>query len=298
MIMKKLNIFFPLVFLFSGAMLLESCTKDITVDLPDAEPQLVVEGGIEQNGYPWVVLSKSVSYFAPVDSASLAENIVVNATVIVSNGVITDTLALTFDPNFIIPLVYKGNAFTGVAGQTYTLRIIVPGFEDITSTTTIPQPIPLDSLWFKVEPDQTGQDSLGFMWAHLSDPVGMGQGYRWFAKRLNKDNVFIPPFGSAFDDKFVDGKSFDFGYSRGSIPGSTAPDDTGNERGYFKTNDTVAVKFTTIGAREVAFFRTYEIEVSNNGNPFAAPGVIESNVVGGLGVFCGYGVYLDTVITQ
>lgn len=287
-----------LLYILPFAALLSACTKDITVDLPEANPKLVIEGGIEPGGNPWVIISKSVGYFDPVDSATLANNIVTNATVIVSDGTSTDTLQLTFDPNYTIPLVYKGNSIVGQVGRTYSLTITTPDGKSASSTTTIPNPVPLDSLWFEVETNQTGQDSLGFAWAHMTEPAGMGQGYRWFAKRLHKDNTFVPPFGSAFDDKFIDGKSFDFAYSRGSVPGSSATDDNNNERGYFKVGDTIVVKFCAIGQKEVDFFRTYEIEVSNNGNPFAAPGVIKSNISNGLGVWCGYGVALDTIIAQ
>jgi len=275
-----------------------SCTKDITIDLPEVEQKIVVEGGIEPGQYPWVILTKSVGYFDPVDSASLAQNIITDATVIVSNGVISDTLDVTFDPNYFIPIVYKGSTLVGQAGGTYTLTVTTPDGKSISSVTTIPQPLPLDSLWFKVETSINNNDSLGFAWAHMSDPSGFGNGYRWFAKRLGKDAVFVPPLGSAFDDKFIDGKSFDFAYNRGSLPGSSAPDDNNSERGYFKLGDTIAVKFCTIGTREVDFFRTYEIEVGNNGNPFAAPGVVRTNIEGGLGVWCGYGVALDTIVAQ
>ena len=290
--MKKIIYLLPLFAMLAG------CTKDITVDLPEANPKLVIEGGIEPGGIPWVIISKSVGYFDPVDSTTLANNIVTNATVIVSDGTTTDTLVLTFDPNYIIPLVYKGSNVIGQVGRTYTLSVTTPDGKSATSTTTIPTPLPLDSLWFLVEPEPSNQDSLGFVWAHMSDPAGLGNGYRWFAKRLHKDDVFVPPFGSAFDDKFIDGKSFDFAYTRGSLPGSSAPDDNNAERNYFKLGDTIVVKFCSIGQKEVDFFRTYEIEVSNNGNPFAAPGVIKSNIVNGLGVWCGYGAALDTLVAQ
>ena len=108
----------------------------------------------------------------------------------------------------------------------------------------------------------------------------------------------MAPFGSAFNDKFIDGKTFDFAYDRPSIPGSTAPEDNNAEAGYYVRGDTIVVQFCTIGTAEVDFFRTYENMVSNNGNPFASPGVIKTNISGGLGIFCGYSPTYDTIICR
>ena len=147
-------------------------------------------------------------------------------------------------------------------------------------------------MWFHIEPNQ---DTLGYAWAHLTDPIGIGNGYRWYTKRVTQDDRFRAPYGSAFDDRFIEGQSFDFAYNRPSDPGSTDPADTNDVAGFFKVGDTIAVMFCSIGQPEVNFFRTFEEQVGNNGNPFAAPGEIETNVSGGLGIFCGYNPSYDTI---
>lgn len=280
---------FAIAFVF-----LTSCEKEIDIELPDVESKIVVDGGIFVGQPAEVNLTWSAGYFDPIDSASLANYVIQNATVTVSDGTTTDTLHLAIDFNRPIPLFWQGTNVLGQVGRTYLLTVIADG-KTVTSTTTIPVPVALDSVWFKPEIDG---DSLGFAWAHLTDPVGTGNGYRWFTKRLNVDPVFLTPFGSTFDDNFIEGESFDFAYNRPIPKNSTAPDDNDNRRGYFVTGDTVVVQFCSIGVAEVDFFRTFEIEVSNNGNPFAAPGVIESNVEGGLGIFCGYSPTYDTIICQ
>lgn len=276
------------------AVLLISCEKEISIDLPPVEKKIVVDGGISVGEPAEVTLTWSAGYFDPLDSASISNYVITSATVTVSDGTTTDTLHLTIDPNRPVPLVFRGTTVLGQVGRTYLLTVVADG-KTVTSTTTIPTPIPLDSVWFK--PEIPG-DSLGFAWAHLTDPVGLGNGYRWYTMRLHEDPTFMAPFGSTFDDNFVEGESFDFAYSRPVDAGSTAPEDNDFRRGYFITGDTIVVKFCSIGQAEADFFRTYEIEVSNNGNPFASPGVIESNVEGGLGVFCGYSPTYDTIICQ
>jgi Domain of unknown function (DUF4249) len=269
-----------------------ACQKEISIDLPEAEQRIVVDGGIYVGQTAELNLTWSAGYFDPVDSASLAGYLITNALVTVSNGTLVDTLQLAFNPYRPIPIVWRGSTIVGQVGETYTLSVTV-GDKHVTAVTTIPSPIPLDSVWFKVEPSQ---DSLGFAWAHMTDPVGLGNGYRWFAKRLNRDSAYIAPFGSSFDDRFIEGKSFDFAYNRRSTPADSAQAD--NERGYYKIGDVVVVQFCSIGQAEVNFWRTFETELANNGNPFAAPGVVETNVQGGLGIFCGYSPSYDTIYCQ
>lgn len=283
--MKKLLV----IPLFS--LLIFSCTKEVTIDLPAPEKKIVVDGGIFVGEPAEINLTWSTGYFDPIDSASLANYLIINAVVVVQDGALTDTLHLTYNPNRPIPIVWRGT-LPGQVGHTYTLTVVAEG-KTATSTTTINAPVALDSVWFKLDPPN---DSFGYAWAHMTDPVGAGNGYRWFAKRITKDPAFLAPFGSTFDDKFIEGSSFDFAYYRPSTPGSSAPEDNNEQAGYYILGDTIVVQFCTIGQREVNFFRTYENVVASNGNPFAAPGVIKTNVEGGLGIFCGYSPSYDTII--
>lgn len=275
-------------------LLLTSCEKDITVILPRPEPVIVVEGKIEQGQYPYVILSSSQAYFDPVDSAVIANTIILSGIVIVSDGTTTDTLKLTLDNTFFPPTIYRAENMVGEVGKTYNLTVHAGG-KTLTASTTIPTPVALDSTWFKTQPPS---DTLGFIWAHLSDPAGLGNNYRWFAKRLGKDVRFVAPIGSVFEDRFINGKKFDFAYNRGAEFNSSADDDNNQERGYFKVGDTVVVKFCTIDRPSFEFYRSFETEVSNNGNPFAAPTNIPSNISGGLGFWGGYGAVYDTVIAK
>ncbi|HEU4717775.1 MAG TPA: DUF4249 domain-containing protein [Bacteroidia bacterium] len=284
--MKKLFFILPV------AVLLVSCEKDINISLPEPEKKIVVDGGISTGEVAEINLTWSTGYFDPVDSSSLASYLITSATVTVTDGSLVDTLQLSYDANRPIPIVWKGNTITGQQGHTYTLNVTAEG-KTVSAVTSIHAPIPLDSTWFMIE---GGKDSLGFAWAHLTDPPETGNAYRWFAKREGVDPGFIAPFGSTFDDKFVNGKSFDFAYNRPSPPNSTAPEDNNAEAGYYKVGDTIVVKFCTIGQAESDFFRTYEVEVSNNGNPFASPGVIKTNVTNGLGIWCGYAPTYDTIV--
>lgn len=271
-------------------LVLVSCKKDIDVKIPDYVQKLVVEGRIEAGAAPSVYLSYTAPYFGNV-TTNLEDLAVKNALVTVSDGSTTDTLKDPFGKGYF----YFGGNMIGVAGKTYLLNIQVNGKAYTASTTIWPQ-VKLDSLWFKVLRD----DSLGFVYARLTEPGNSNNNYRWFAKRIGKDNDFIAPLGSAFDDKFISGKTFDFAYDRGVLQNSIATDDLNNEKGFFKLNDQVIVKFCTIGYDEFRFFRSYDANIISNGNPFAAPYNLESNIKGDnvLGVWCGYNAWTDTVVCK
>ena len=281
-------------FLFT-IFLAVACEKEVEIDIPFTERRPVIEGYIMQGEHPYVLVTRSSPYFATVDSSTLISLIIGDAKVYVSDGFVTDTLVLTFDPLIFPYLVFKGNTITGEAGKTYFLTIEAEG-NTYTSSSYLSPAVPLDSIWFKAQP---GLDSLGWVWAHLTDPDTTGNAYRWFAKRIGKDQDFIAPIGSVFNDKFINGKSFDFAYNRGRKPNSEANDDNNEERGYFKRGDVIAVKFTTIDRNNYEFWRAAESEMGNGGNPFAAPNLIPSNISGNAyGVWGAYGVWMDTLVAQ
>jgi hypothetical protein len=289
------------VILFSiSVTLISSCEKNVTLDMPSAETKLVVEGYVYQDTFPYVVLTKNAPFFSSLYSSALHQYVVRGAKVIVSDGITTDTMTeISIDQlTFYAAL---NNNLKGHAGRTYTLRVEAEG-KTVTASTFIPPHIKLDSIWWKVQGEH---DSLGFVWAHLTDPDTLGNRYRWFAKRINhypngdqKDDDFIAPIGSVFEDKFINGKSFDFFYNRGSLPNSTKDDDNNVEKEYFKRGDTIVIRFCTIDRSNFQFWRDEETQVSNNGNPFANPSPVSGNINGGLGIWGGYSVTYDTIIAR
>ena len=290
--MKKIFLLFILCSLFV------SCEKEITMDMPKHDEKYVVEGWIEQNEYPIVCVTKNSPYFTTVDSSTVMNMIVTNARVIVNDGVTFDTLSGALIDQFPY-LAYKGTKIKGVVGKTYFLKIEV-GDEILASSTTIPAPVPLDSVWFKVEPNKA-EDSLGYLWGSFTDPAGESNYYRLFTKRLGhiqeQDKYYIPVLGSIYEDKFFNGQSFTFSMMRGV---KIYSDEENNDLAfsYFKSGDTIVLKASTIDEANYNFWRAAEQDIHTNGNPFVSPVTIISNIEGGLGIWGGYGVSYDTVITK
>ena len=282
------------LFIFVSFPLLHSCTENINLSIIGGGNKVVIEGSIENGKPAEVIVTRNSPVSKPVD---LSKILITDARVTISNGSITETLTLMIDSSASIPIVYKGFKIIGVPGQTYSLTVVADGQTNY-AVTTIPQPVALDSVWWRADPPH---DSLGYAWARFTDPSGIGNAYRWFAKRPRKDRRYVAPQGATFDDKFIDGKNIDIFNLRGIDPTSTSDEDkeTSLNRFYYKKTDTIYIKFCTIDYATLRFYETYETALQSNGNPFASPTSIQSNIKGGgLGIWAGFGATFDTIMPK
>jgi Domain of unknown function (DUF4249) len=315
--MKKNSYFILLLSIFVTAI---SCEKEITIDLPNNNKKVVVEGNIEIGKPPLIQLTRTGNVFETIDLTNFDKFLITDATVYVNNiqldkicsSALPDSLLQEVSEITGIPVdllasidycIYT-SANPLLIGETETIYELKFEYEGntIRANTYIPTPIKLDSVWFEY---YANEDSLGYIRAQLTDPTALGNAYRWFAKRINKypngevkDPYFIAPFGSSFEDEFFNGTTFELGYLRGLQPNSSKPDDLNEERFLFKIGDTVVVKYCAITPETYKFFRTFENQIGNTGSPFASPTNIASNIEGGLGIWAGYGAAYDTVIVK
>jgi len=71
---------------------LASCEEVITIELTVSDPQIVVEGSIENDGVPLVILSRSFPFFGDVNINDITALLLDGAIVTVSDGVRTEQL--------------------------------------------------------------------------------------------------------------------------------------------------------------------------------------------------------------
>lgn len=292
--MKKIFPIIIIVWLILTVFFTTSCEKDISLDLPRAEEKIVVEGWIENGQVPQVALSRNASYFDVIDEAAIMHMFNVDAVVKVrevETG-IEETLTKTINPMFLPPVLYKGSVLTGKLKHHYELYIDVDG-KIITASTYIPDTIPVDSTYFRIEPLL---DTLGPVYIMFQDPPQVSNYYRIFTKRLSVDNRFIPAWGSIYDDIFFDGQYIDYSFYRGIDFYATQPEDYEADDFHFTIGDTIITRFCAIDKAHYDFWRTYENAIYSGGNPFASPATIYSNVSGALGVWGGYAAVYDTTI--
>jgi len=287
------------------------CTKTIDFELPEIEQTIVVEATVESGLPPRVILTNSQGYFEAIDSSILSDIFIHDADVVISDGIESFPLQ---EINFNGVYLYTSLNFAAVGqyGKTYSLSVQVND-KSVYSTTTIPQPLFIDSLWFD---KYVAYDSLGLIGARFSDPDTLGNCYRWFAQRINsytynysppfdniigtiKDSRPLPPIGSSTDDKLFNGLSFDFIFPRGEDGLLQGPDDNNVEAGFYKIGDTILVKSTTTTYPIYLYVRAMENAAISEGSIFSSPGNLPYNIQGdGIGIFYGYGVSYDTLICE
>jgi hypothetical protein len=308
------------LFLFSLIFLLGACTKEVEVEIPGYQEQLVIDGSISAGQPAIVLISTSENIYSPTNLEAYLNGFVSGATVVVSDGMITDTLveictdnlppgtedlAAAFfgiSPDELVNLNlcgYFSTVITGEVGKTYNLEVSV-GDQNFSSVTAIYETTALDSLYWKPEGSLTNH---GWSWATLSDPAGSYDAYMWEVQRLNllpdgsQDPLWYKTFNPFFDDLVFDGLTFDFAYENPI----NFFDETVNEdyRGYFEQGDTIIVKLSKLGRDEFNFYQKKYNQMYTSGNPFATPTNIPSNIEGGaLGVWAGFSPWIDTLICQ
>jgi len=320
--------------LFFISIILFSCQEEITLELPQAETKLVVQGAIENGFPPYVLLTRNQGYFEEINIDTYANLFVddvdsVKVWYIDDNGeeiskhlgllppelsegitgepipLYTITDAVELENAIINPGEYNFSQ----SGRTYYLEIKWNN-QVITSSTTIPLTTPLDCLW--VEQSETADEDFMYdIRAVYSDPAEQNNNLIIKSKRLQhyeiadsvslecefKDNpdqrLIIVDAGS---DLLINGETFETYFPRPKNRGF--PDGKYNAKHTIECKndstlelqeDIVLIKFCQIDEPSLKFWRGLVRQAGNNGNPFAEPMNLVSNINNGLGVFTGYG---------
>lgn len=267
-----------------------SCTTDITVDLPDPKEQLVVEGYIEQDAAPYILLTRNSPFFGNIDLNDVEQYLVHDAIVTVTDGIATDTLeevcfdVTSGDRTFTV-CFYVAQNMKGELNRKYDLRVEAEG-KVLTATTMIPGLLELDSLYYEPH-ENPNVDSLVQLVAAYDDPDTVGNYIRFFTQR-NSEPMYA---AFAFDDLFFNGETLTFPVQRAEDPDTDYDADT---YGYFWKGDTAIVKWTSITKATYDFWNTLDYE-TNSGGPFGSATVIKTNIHGGLGIWGGYAAFYDTL---
>lgn len=284
------------------ASCLVSCEKEVHIDLGSSAEKVVVEGTVETGLPPYVFLTKSIGFFSRIDLSTLGNSFLHGAAITVSDGSRSFVLKEYQIDNAGIPFYFytvdsadiQALAFRGTAGKTYSLRIEYGG-KVYESSTRIPYPKALDSLWaLAPPPEEMPEDYPNSMllFARYTDPDTLGNRVRYFTQRNGQP--FLPPYYSVYDDAIINGTQVDIQLSAGFSKMDTINLQT---LGYFYKGDTVVIKWSSIDKGVFDFWRTLEFSYGSTGNPFAAPVEVTTNISGGaLGVWAGYGSTFDTLI--
>jgi hypothetical protein len=277
--------------LFMGLLLLgfSSCNleKEVEIDLPDYESQLVLECYLEP-GQPFTaLLTRSDGYFAPISTSidnlleyyqGLLEQ---DAVVLIRHQGQTYELenSLYFDPNSFRFANYVAKELVPEDySNPFELEVRTQDGQTIRSSTVLLQPIPIDSVVYEFA--EESPDSARILTYFTDNPDEQN-----FVRRMLHRNTLdsLPDQDFATDDRFVEervvfGSGYDYGKGERVI--------------------------NTLYHIDEAYYNYLESifnSISSNGNPFAQPGVILSNLEGtadAIGIFTGLSYDRDTTLIE
>lgn len=329
---KKLAQLFFLLSVVCGLWSVSACSKVIDIEIPNEPTQVVVEGNIDINSPPVVLLTKTSAFFGNVNT-NIGAYFVRGAQVKVyaSDGTSTElyeyclqSLNLPQDQVDVIlgafgfsnvdsteipdVCVYTvpdianffltGNcSFTGKERTTYTLDIVAPPFagegtDSIHVTSSTYIPSVIPMDSLVVRPHSN--PAYQDSMAAVYAYITVPDTFGNFVRYMTRRNT--EPFYKPSNGSVWDDKLF-VGLSLGlPIERGLPPkeDYNFNTAGYFWKGDTVTVKWSNIDSRTFDFF--YTLENDGGDSPFSAPVKIKSNINNGFGIWAGYASRYYTVI--
>ncbi len=267
-----------LLFLFVLA-LFPSCVED---PYSQTQPQLVVEGWIDDGDFPMVYVTTSLPFSSSdTISVDLVQHVLRWATVTVSDEEQSVVLTGRAMKGHTPPYGYTTTRMKGRSGHTYKLVVDCPPYH-AEAVTTIPSKVVVDS--FTVKPCEES-DTLWQLLAHVSQQVSLpeGGGYKFFGMNKRLDVTYKSCYLSMWRNENMKKPTVL------PIYNMHRPNNR-NFSPFFSYNDTLKVKFASLDAASYAFWDGFEENVSLSGSPyFATSSNLHSNIQGGLGYWCGYG---------
>lgn len=291
-----------------------SCTKDVHVDIPGFEEKVVIEGSIETDGSPFVLISKNKNVYAPSSQADILGSYLPGAKVWVSDGTTTVQLTEICTNNLpegmdttianmlgfpvevisqvgICAYVCTDPNFKGEVGKTYSLKVVFEG-KTYEASSTIHPPILLSDAYWKEETKEELKD-YGYIYYTVDDPATERNAYSIEVKRTNLgidgkpiDGHYFKPYGNYFDDEFFNGKPLEMSISNPMTYNDTIIDST--FQGYYHRGDTVSLKFSTYDYSIYRFLYAVSFQQTVGGGPFSTPINPVGNIPGAFGAWIAY----------
>lgn len=303
--MKTTKIFYAVIVLL---LLSNSCETPISITLPHSENVKVIEGWIENDQYPIVVVSNSMSYYSTIDIDAILSSVDTTAIVRISDDMGNmeqlqrkHSLEHIFGALGLLrqnPLVYVGEQIKGVPGHTYTLYVESKG-EIYTSQTTIPlHTVQVDSFGLQT----LFNDTMATLRIYFSDPAESFDCYRFFLKLKGIDIIYSQIFSGTFDDLTFNGLTGSYEMLRNPLSnmllsGMSQQQREDYYRSTFRPGDIIYVKSTLTDKATKEYWFPLQTDISMGMTPFLMPGTYPTNIEGEnvTGIWSGYHARYDTV---
>ena len=269
-----------------ASLLLAACNleKEVEIQLPDYEPRYVLECYLEP-GQPYsLLLSRSAPFFAPLpsfDQDFLREILEQGADVaILYNGVeIKLENRLVFNP--VTGKLFNYYSDLQVPYDTinpFNLLITTMDGQTITASARILPVVPIDSMVVQFAEN----DTLARVLTYITDNPNQENFYRRTLHSESLDSLALQDF--VLNDNLVDNQVIAFGTFFG-----------------FAKGDKVIATIYHLEEQHFKFLESLQDAEISNGNPFAQPSPIISNLGGtadALGIFTGLSYDRATIIIE
>jgi len=264
-------------------MAFSSCISDEI----EYERKLVVEGWIDSDGQPVVILTTTINPDA-VKEGNMDEVVVKWGKIEIDDGERSIVLSGMPDKNYFPPYIYTDYTFVGVPGKTYTIKASYNGMEASATSSMLPPPS-IDSVSFTAAPEGNRKNvSVHFKPDVRDDPKAY---YKVFVMQKGRDTRFLPGFmGDVVADRTMKSVSLPVCRGKSGI-------DTMDYYSSFERGDTVLIKLARMERNAYEYWIDYENAITIGGSTvMSSTYSIRTTLDGGLGYWFAYGVDKAMVI--
>lgn len=286
------NLKYVVIFLLT-VIFLTSCYEEIDLELDPFEPELVVEAYINQH-FPmlnYVILTRTLDFYNPdLDAAyvpgarvSILEGGSIKNDPVwdESTRIYLQEIELSLEGGELMRLYFDISfQMQPQTGKWYKLEVQTEE-ETVTAITSIPELVEIDSVSYRFVETENDTDQFRVT-LHYQEPLEFGNFYR----QMYYINVDLPLAWGRLNSDFIYSDEYFNGEYRNFIYYNN-----------FASGDTVHFFLNSIDKSSYTYWVDFS-RAMNNGGPFAAPIIPESNVNGGRGVFTGMAVSYKKLIIE
>ena len=279
------------LFIFTAAVAV-SCTPQAVPN----EPEIVLEGWIDEGGHPIVMLHKSINFTEDFNTMEdlIEEKIIYLGKVTVSDGETSVVLTGRVDTAYLPPYSYSSVRIMGESGRAYRVEAEFEG-KKVSAVTTIPPKAIFDSISVESMPDKPGFFRLtGYLTDMKEQSDYFVVFYRYKGEKQYRNGLHGVASDIAADTSGVLRIPI---YK--NMAGTSLVDKDSLSTRFFRLGDTLEIKLAAIDGVSYRFWESFASLTITSTIPFLPVSEnIYTNVSGGRGYWCGYGSSTYTIVPE
>ena len=279
------------LFIFTAAVAV-SCTPQAVPN----EPEIVLEGWIDEGGHPIVMLHKSINFTEDFNTMEdlIEEKIIYLGKVTVSDGETSVVLTGRVDTAYLPPYSYSSVRIMGESGRAYRVEAEFEG-KKVSAVTTIPPKALFDSISVESMPDMPGFFRLtGYLTDMKEQSDYFVVFYRYKGEKQYRNGLHGVASDIAADTSGVLRIPI---YK--NMAGTSLVDKDSLSTRFFRLGDTLEIKLAAIDGVSYRFWESFASLTITSTIPFLPVSEnIYTNVSGGRGYWCGYGSSTYTIVPE